>query len=71
MSKDCLAPSDFYLFSRVKHCLRGQSFETTNELFLAFDAVLSGIEKWTLHAAFLDWMQRLRKCIEANGNYFE
>jgi hypothetical protein len=24
-----------------------------------------------LHAAFLDWMQRLQQCIEANGDYFE
>jgi hypothetical protein len=49
-----LAPSDFYLFSHVKYCLRGQSFETADELFLAIDAVLRGIEKWTLHVAFLD-----------------
>jgi hypothetical protein len=40
-----LAPSDFYLFTHVKHCLRGQSFETADELFLAFDAVLRGIDK--------------------------
>jgi hypothetical protein len=49
-----LAPSDFSLFSHVKHCLRGQLFETADELFLAIDAVLRGIEKWILHAAFLD-----------------
>jgi histone-lysine N-methyltransferase SETMAR len=66
-----LAPSDFYLFSHVKHCLRGQSFETADELFLAIDAVLRSIEKWTLHATFLDWMQRLQQYIEANGDYFE
>jgi hypothetical protein len=39
-------PSDFYLFGHVKHCLRGQSFETADELLLAIDAVLMGIEKW-------------------------
>jgi hypothetical protein len=48
-----------------------QSFETADELFLTIDAVLSGIGKWTLHAAFLDWMQRLGQCIEAKGDYFE
>jgi hypothetical protein len=48
-----------------------ESFETADELFLAIDAVLRGIEKWTLHAAFLDWMQRFRQCIETNGDYFE
>jgi hypothetical protein len=44
-----LEPSDFYLFSHVKHCLRRQSFETADELALAIPAVLRGIEKWTLH----------------------
>jgi hypothetical protein len=63
-----LVPSDFHLFSHVKHCLRGQSFEAADELFLIIEAVLRDIEKWTLYAAFLDWMQRLRQCIEANGD---
>jgi histone-lysine N-methyltransferase SETMAR len=49
-----LAPSDFYLFSHVNHDLRGQSFETADELFLAIHAVLRGIGKRTLHATFLD-----------------
>jgi hypothetical protein len=55
----------------VKHCLRGQSFETADELSLVIDAILRCIEKWILHAAFLDWMQRRRQCIEVNGDYFE
>jgi hypothetical protein len=66
-----LALSDFYLFSHVKHWLRGQSVEMANELFMVIDAVLRGIAKWTLDAAFLDWMQRLRQCIEANDCEFE
>jgi hypothetical protein len=41
-----LAPSDFYLFIPVTHCLRGQSFETADELFLAIDAVLRGIRQY-------------------------
>jgi hypothetical protein len=60
-----LAPSGFYLFSHVTHCLRGRPFETADELFLAIDALLRGIR------AFLDWVQRLQPCIEANGNHFE
>jgi hypothetical protein len=51
-----LAPSDFYLFSHVKDCLRESSFETADELSLTIDAILMGIAKWTLHAAFLDLM---------------
>jgi hypothetical protein len=48
-----LTPSNFYVFSHVKHCLRGVSVKAADELFLAIDALLRGIEKWTLHAAFL------------------
>jgi hypothetical protein len=66
-----LAPSDFYLFSHVKHCPRGQSLKTADELSLVIDAILRGIEKWIPHVAFLDWKQRPRQCIEANGDYFE
>jgi hypothetical protein len=66
-----LAPSDFDFFIHMKECLRGQSFETTDELFLSTDAILRGIEKWPLQATFLDRMQRLRQCIESNYDYFE
>jgi hypothetical protein len=66
-----LAPSDFYLFSHMKHCLRGQSFETADGLSFAIDAVLRCLDNWTFDAAFLDWMPRLRQCIDANGDYFE
>jgi hypothetical protein len=52
-----MAPSDFYLFSHVKHCMSGQSFDTVDELFLAIDAILMGYEEWTLYGTFLDWMQ--------------
>jgi hypothetical protein len=66
-----LALSDFDLFSHMKDSMRGQSFETPFGLSLAIDEVLRGIEERTLHAAFLDWMQRLRKCIETNGDCYE
>jgi hypothetical protein len=39
-----------------------------DELFMALDAVLRDIDKWTLDAAFVDWTQRLRQCIGANGD---
>jgi hypothetical protein len=48
----------------VKHCLRGRSFETADELFLAIDAVLRGIEKWTLHAPFSIGCRDLRNFLK-------
>jgi hypothetical protein len=32
-----------------------------------FQGILEGIEKVTLQAVFLDWMERLGKCIDSNG----
>jgi hypothetical protein len=55
----------------VKDCLREQSFETADGLFLAIDAVSRAIGRRNLHAAFLDWPQRRRQYIEADGDYFE
>jgi hypothetical protein len=66
-----LAPSDFYLFEYIKRCLTGLSLEDTDQLLAAVEGVLEGIEKVTLQAAFLEWMNRLRKYIATNGEYTE
>jgi hypothetical protein len=66
-----LAPSDFYLFGCVKRCLTGLSFEDADQLLAAVEGVLEGIEKVTVQAVFLEWMDRLRKCITTNREYAE
>jgi histone-lysine N-methyltransferase SETMAR len=64
-----LAPSNFYLFGYVKICLACFSFEDADQLLAAVKGVLEGIEKVTLQAAFLEYMDRLRKYITTNGEY--
>jgi hypothetical protein len=49
----------------------GLSFEDADHLFAAVESVLEGIEKVTLQAVFLEWMDRLRKWIATNGEYTE
>jgi histone-lysine N-methyltransferase SETMAR len=66
-----LAPSDFYLFGNVKRCLAGFSFEDADQLPAAVEGVLEGIEKMTMQAVFLEWLDRLWKCIATNGKYTE
>jgi hypothetical protein len=66
-----LAPLDFYLFGYVKRCLAGLLFEDADQLLAAVEGVLEYIEKSTLQAVFLEWMDRLRKYIAANGEYTE
>jgi hypothetical protein len=66
-----LAPSDFYLFEYVKRCLTGLSFEDADPLLVAVEGVLEDIEKVTLQTVFLEWMDRLRKCIATSEEYTE
>jgi histone-lysine N-methyltransferase SETMAR len=66
-----LAPSGFYLIEYVKRCLADLSFEDADQLLTAVEGVLEGIEKVTLQAVFLEWMDRLRKCIATNGDHTE
>jgi hypothetical protein len=61
-----LAPLDFCLFGNVKRCLAGLSFEDADQFLAAVESVFEGIEKVTLQAVFLEWMDRLRKCIATN-----
>jgi hypothetical protein len=66
-----LAPSDFYLFGYVKRRLVGPSFKDADQLLAAVKGVLEGIEKMTLQAVFLEWVDRLRKCIAIKREYTE
>jgi hypothetical protein len=66
-----LAPSDFYLFGYVKIGLAGLSFEDADQLLAAVEGIFEGIEKVTLQAVFLGWMDRFRTCIATNGEYTE
>jgi hypothetical protein len=47
------------------------AFDDAYQLLAAVEDVLEGIEKVTLQAVFLEWMDRLRKCIATNGEYTE
>jgi hypothetical protein len=66
-----LALSDFYLFGYVKRCFAGLSFEDADQLLAAVEDVLECIEKVTMQAVFLEWMDRSRKCITTNREYTE
>jgi hypothetical protein len=66
-----LAPSDFDLFGYVERCRTGLSFEDADQLLTAVEGVRKGIEEVTLQTVFLEWMDRLWKCIVTNGKYIE
>jgi hypothetical protein len=67
-------PEDFWLFGYLKGVLQGNSFDESEE----FDELLSGIEKIlrgispeTLASVFQEWITRLRKSIDVNGEYVD
>jgi hypothetical protein len=64
-----LAPSDFYLFGYLKERLQRQHFEDGDQLFDAIIALTGTIQKVTLQRAFLEWIERLRRCIDTNSEY--
>ena len=66
-----LAPSDFYLFGSIKRNLSGTSFDEGEELLSAIVEILDSIEKATLNRVFIEWMERLRRCLDINGDYVE
>jgi histone-lysine N-methyltransferase SETMAR len=66
-----LAPTDFYLFGTVKTALLGSAFSNEDELLQGITEVLSNIPPEQLEAAFENWLVRLDKCIQQQGEYVE
>lgn len=66
-----MAPSDYYLFPKLKKDLRGQRFDHSSELH---DAVLAHFEDKTSEYYYNEISQLYRKCekcIEVEGSYIE
>jgi histone-lysine N-methyltransferase SETMAR len=64
-----LAHSDFYLLGHVRGLLRGESFELGSDCYRRSRAFWGTSKKSMLTKVFLEWMTRLERCIEINGDY--
>jgi hypothetical protein len=62
------APSDFFLFGSVKRKLMGYRAESESEFLVRIGVILGEIPREVLNAVFFEWMDRLQKCIETNGD---
>lgn len=58
-----LAPSDFYLFGKLKSRLSGTEFRSSDEF--------AKIPRDELKRVFTEWERRLKRCIELYGGYIE
>jgi hypothetical protein len=49
----------------------GYRAETPSELLVRIRVILAEIPRESLNAVFLEWMERLQKCVEADREYVE
>ena len=67
-----LAPCDFFLFGHLKICLRGNFFSSSRELVhKTTTTALRNIPQEMLRRVCNEWVIRLKKCIEINGEYVQ
>lgn len=66
-----LSPCDFFLFPFVKNKMRGKRFLTPEEAVDAFTQHVSEIPTSEWHKCFQNWFDRMQKCIDLKGDYFE
>jgi hypothetical protein len=64
-----LASSDFFFFGYVKGKLMGYRAKTPSELLVRIRIILAEVPRETLSAVFLEWMERLQKCVQVDGGY--
>lgn len=64
-----LAPSDFFLFGYLKNKLMGHHFDSEADLLSKSEKILKKISRFTLEKVFEEWIERLKLCIELEGDY--
>ena len=62
-----LAPSDFWLFSKLRSC----RYDTIEEMKEAVTKLIDTLTNEDFHGAFQKLLERYNKCIAAGGDHFE
>jgi hypothetical protein len=66
-----LAPSDFYLFPKLKLFLHGQRFSSNQEAITAVEGYLADLRKNHYRDGIMALEHRWSKCISLKGEYVE
>jgi [histone H3]-lysine36 N-dimethyltransferase SETMAR len=66
-----LAPCDFWLFPRIKAQLRGKYFSSAEDALDAFKNAILEVPPNFWSDCFDSWFERMQKCIDCKGEYFE
>ena len=66
-----ISPNDFFLYGYIKNKLRGNRFASRKELIDAVIEIIENIDESTWISVFDEWIERIEKVIECNGEYPE
>jgi hypothetical protein len=66
-----LASCDFFLFRKLKHSLEETHFQSIEDIQRKTKNLLKGFTQNYFPKCFHAWKERMKHCIEAQGNYFE
>jgi len=66
-----LAPSDFWLFPKLKEMLKGQHFSLDADVEAAVCKWISSQPRTFFMDGMNKWIERLKKCVAVNGDYVE
>jgi hypothetical protein len=66
-----LAPSDFFLFPKMKIKFKGRRFDTVEETQAETQTVLNTLTKKHLQEAFQMWQKRWDLGVHSQGDYFK
>ena len=66
-----LAPSDFFLFQKIKEILKGIHFDNIDDIWSNTTAALKAIPQNQFQNCFEGWTRRWHRCIASQGEYFE
>jgi hypothetical protein len=64
-------PYAFFLFQKVKLVLKGLNFKSTEDIQRSVTQALNDIPKNTFQKCYKHWQHHLKRCVEAQGIYFE
>jgi len=65
-----VAPSDFYLFGKIKTAIRGTLFHSSDEIIEKFDEIFGSTPKEELQRVYINWLTRLKWITESGGEYY-
>ena len=66
-----LAPSDFFLSSKIKEILKWRHFDDIDDIRSNTTAALKAIPQNQFQNCFEGWTRRWHRCIASQGEYFE